>query len=91
MMVRIVSDEGIGLGSRIIDQKTGAEIRGAVGLEVSIRLDDINRAQVELGSVAVDIVAMADFRVKDPRSGDLRRVARIVFADDKSDADWSAS
>jgi hypothetical protein len=80
--VKIVSTSGVVLGTRITDSETGAEVHGVTGLTIDMpNAGAVVTATLRVALVEVDVEAEPRFVVLDPRSGEPRPFARIVFAD----------
>lgn len=78
--VKITSDEAT-YTTKVVDADTGAEIKGIASMDVTFRVDDVVRARIELCSVNVKTSASAEIVVADPRTGDMKAIKRIEFAD----------
>jgi hypothetical protein len=54
--IRVVS-QGTGATSRVENAETGEVVEGVVAVEVSLRVNEANRALVEFLDVPVDVIA----------------------------------
>ncbi|WP_029581945.1 hypothetical protein [Bradyrhizobium sp. URHD0069] len=79
--VRIKSEGGIANGTKVIDTVTGAEIQGIERIAIDLRAGDLVRAKIDLCAVQLDVAAHAEYRVASPKTGDMKAVRRIEFAD----------
>lgn len=79
--IRIKSEGGVSNGTVVTNSETGEEIKGITGIAVDLRVNDLVRAKIELCAAQVDVVAQAEFLVASPKTGDLKAVRRIEFAD----------
>ncbi|PJI56010.1 hypothetical protein CTI14_00305 [Methylobacterium radiotolerans] len=59
----------------------GQPIKGIGGAEISIRPDDVVRLKLEICLSELKLSGAATFMVADPRTGKMKPVARIEFAD----------
>jgi hypothetical protein len=56
-------------------------IKGIGGVEISIRPDDVVRAKLEICMSKLKLSGVPTFMVADPRTGKMKPVAKIEFAD----------
>jgi hypothetical protein len=82
--VRIVSPDGLAHSTQITNSESGEEIPGVIRVDIEIVAAKECRAKLELGLLQTDITATAEFRMVDPKTGELKVVKRIEFADGKS-------
>jgi hypothetical protein len=78
--VRIKSEGGISNGT-MVTSADGEEIKGITGISIDLRVNDLVRAKIDLCAVLVDCTAQAEFRIAHPKTGDIKAVRRIEFAD----------
>ena len=79
--VLIKSESGVSLGTKVTNADTGEEIQGIAGISVDIRVNDIVRAKIDLCCVQLGVAASAEYQVISPKTGDMKAVKRIEFAD----------
>ena len=85
--VKIISTGGSGIGTKVIDQTTGAEIKGVQSLSISITgADEIVRADLRLVLVEAEVEGHPRYLVMHPGTGVLQPITKIVF-DDGSEFD----
>lgn len=77
----ITPGDGSPLGTKVIDVETGEEVKGVRRVDIKIAVDDAIRMTVELCANAVEAQGVAEYQVADPKTGKLRKVKRIEFAD----------
>lgn len=82
MRVRIESD-GTGLGTKVLNTD-GLPVKGVTGLTFSAQVDDISRAELQVGLVRIDAFAEAQFFVNG------KQVSAIAYADGTID-DFTAA
>jgi hypothetical protein len=81
-IVKIKSSTGVANGTMVTNAETGDEIKGITSLSIDIRANDLVRATISLAAVEVDVDgAAAEFHVANPKTGDIKAVRRIEFAD----------
>ena len=76
-----------GWGSSLLDAETGAELHGIRRIVATVAVDDITTVEAEFVSAEVDINGVLRAMVADPASGEMKRVAKIVYADG---TEWEA-
>jgi hypothetical protein len=83
-MIRIVSEGGVGRGTKFIDTETGENIGKVLDVEfgATLTVGEVVTAQCRLAMVEVDVTAAkTDFLTMHPISKDYQPVAAIVFRD----------
>ncbi len=80
-MVRFESNGGMAQGSKLFDVETGAGISGLRRVVATVEVDTTNKVEAEfiLAEVVIDGHLIA--KVRDPKTGDLRRISKIVWDD----------
>ncbi len=80
--VRVLSESGIGLGTKVVDVETGEELRGIEsGAIPRFGSNDVVKVELTLGLAALQIDGTPVWMVTHPRSGDLKAVKSITFED----------
>lgn len=81
--VRIISENGIGHGTKVTDANTGETIHGVTKLEFGeITVDSINEVKMSLGFTELDVCANhVSFLAIDPATGKFKNVKSIQFED----------
>lgn len=78
MRIYIKSD---GIKTKITTED-GVELqKGITEIEYAHFAEDIPRAKLTMNSVSIDSPAEAEFYVSDPKTGDIKKVRHIEFAD----------
>jgi hypothetical protein len=84
-MLRISCDSPHPDDVKVVDEATGTEISNALALEsidIRMRVNEINSAVLSVAIVGpVHIKAQAEWRTKNPLTGEYDRLAAIEFAD----------
>src|SRR5690606_2368561 len=70
-------------GTKLIDVETGLEVKRIQSLDLHLRVDQLNRAEICLLWIAGDVTSgAARFVIGDPIDGENRDVRRVEYADD---------
>jgi hypothetical protein len=83
-MLRIVSEGGLGHGTKFIDTETGEDISKVVPISygATVTIGEIVTARCELALVELDLaVGKTEFLASHPISKDLQPIASIQFKD----------
>ncbi len=83
-MLRIVSEDGVGRGTRFIDTETGEDVSKMVPISfgATVTIGEVVTAKCELAITPIDIaVGQTDFLAAHPITKKLEPVASIEFRD----------
>lgn len=83
MMAKIVSGDGMPRES-FVELEDGRRLQGVTEINWRIAVDDVGRADIALGIVAIDVLGVLTVLMQHPTEGDMRPVRRIEFADGTS-------
>lgn len=75
---RVVSEDGIACGSKIIDLSTGEPLKNVTAISLRACADDIWRADVSFVGVAVDVAVLEDVFVRIPQLPWWRRLLNTI-------------
>jgi hypothetical protein len=78
--IRVTSD-GTSHRTKITNAETGDEIKGISRVKIEITHSDIVRATLDLVAPQIDTRGKAEYRVSSPKTGELKKVRKIEFAD----------
>lgn len=70
-----------GRGTTVTDIETGEPIRGIRSITATIAVNEPNRLYVEMMITEMEVQGVTVWGVADPRTGDVREVKEIKFAD----------
>lgn len=86
--VSIMSRGGTGFGTEVRDMATDSEVHGVSEIDISIRPDEVVRAEMTILMAECTIEARAEFLLVDPATGERKAVDRICFTDGST---WSGT
>lgn len=79
---KLISENSIGNGSKVIDTETGQEIQGVRSAVARVEVDKANLLELEIVCVAAEVASdEVQLRVMHPISGEWKQVREIVFED----------
>jgi hypothetical protein len=79
--IKITNTNGTSMGTKVFDAETGAEIRGVESISVLYEVDKPVTADVRVAFVQHETLATPRFMMADPRTGSMREISKIIFAD----------
>ncbi len=85
MKAKLISS-GLGYGTKVLTE-SGEELKGITRIRWEVAVDEIATMEVDLLAVTTEVEGRLLVRVPHPVDGDIREVARIVFADG---SEWAA-
>lgn len=79
--VRIQNDSGVVHDTKITETESGATIHGATGVRLDFVVGEPVRATIDLAFLPVDTVAEGKFVGVNPKTGEMKEIKSIEFAD----------
>jgi hypothetical protein len=80
--VKVISEVGLGLGTKVVDVDSGVEIKGIEAIKVMVDdADSVVRVNLTIALAQVDANGKAKYFACHPTTGDLLEVETVIFAD----------
>lgn len=71
----------VGNGVTVTDVETGEPIKGIEAVDIEVRAREPIRVNLTVAFAEMNLMGKPSFRMADPRTGSMRKIAKVVFAD----------